>query len=48
MVPDLAPTTLAAQLATLATDPPWSEDYRIEALAAWLGLERGSVPEASA
>jgi hypothetical protein len=38
MVLDLAPTTLTALLTNLATDPPWSEDYRIAALAAWLGL----------
>ena len=43
MVLDLAPTTLAARLAGLATDPPWSEDYRIAALAAWLGLGGGDI-----
>ena len=38
MVLDLAPATLAARLAGLATGPPWGEDYRMAALAAWLGL----------
>ena len=38
MVLELAPTSLASQLAGLASDPPWSEDYRIAALAAWLAL----------
>jgi hypothetical protein len=38
MVLELTPNTLATQLLDLAADPPWSEDYRIAALAAWLGL----------
>jgi hypothetical protein len=38
MVLEMDPAILAAKLASLATDPPWSEDYRLAALAAWLGL----------
>jgi hypothetical protein len=35
------PTALQARLRTMgaALGPPWSEDYRLASLAAWLGLE---------
>lgn len=44
MVLELSPAILAAKLANLASDPPWSEDYRIAALAAWLALAPGCEP----
>jgi hypothetical protein len=37
---DVEPAALRARLADMAAGlgPPWSEDYRVAALAAWLGL----------
>jgi hypothetical protein len=44
---DVEPAALAARLTDLAAGlgPPWNEDYRLAALAAWLGLAglRGPV-----
>jgi hypothetical protein len=40
----LDPSSLTARLGGLATDPPWSEDYRIAAMAAWLGLADRATP----
>jgi hypothetical protein len=46
LVLEMAPAVLTAKLAGLATDPPWSEDYRLAALAAWLGLAAArALPE---
>jgi hypothetical protein len=40
------PAALKARLRTMgaALGPPWSEDYRLASLAAWLGLET-AVPQ---
>jgi hypothetical protein len=48
LVLEMDPAALTARLAGLAIDPPWSEDYRLAALAAWLGLADPPPTEAPA
>jgi hypothetical protein len=47
MIMEMEPTGLTAKLAGLASDPPWSEDYRVAALAAWFGLAASGGPSRS-